>query len=139
MTAAFVIDCSVAMTWCFLDEAAPATKRLFERMASETALAPAWWRIELTNVLAMAERAGRIGREKAHEFIALVESLNIELDFEGPERAFEHLLPLCRAHQLTSYDAMYLELAIRRRLPLATLDDALRKATRKVGVELLAR
>jgi predicted nucleic acid-binding protein len=61
------------------------------------------------------------------------------VDSEAPQRAFSHLLPLCRTHKLTSYDAIYLELAVRRRLPLATLDVALRKAAKKLGVKLLGK
>ena len=60
-------------------------------------------------------------------------------DDEGPERAFTQLLPLCRTHQLTSYDALYLELALRRHLPLATLDESLRRAAKKLGIKLLGR
>ena len=73
------------------------------------------------------------------EFISLIESLNIEVDNTGAERAFDSLLPLCRTHQLTSYDALYLELALRRQLPLATLDEPLRQAASALGVSLLGR
>jgi len=103
----------------------------------ETALVPAWWFIEITNVLAMAERKGRITPIQSDGFIADLGKLGIERDEEAPDRAFTNLLPLCRAHRLTSYDAIYLELAIRRRLPFATLDDDLRKTAKKLGVSLL--
>lgn len=63
--------------------------------------------------------------------------LGIERDDEAASRAFSSLLPLCRTYQLTSYDAIYLDVAVRRNLPLATLDDDLRKAARKLGVRLL--
>lgn len=139
MKHSFVLDSSVAMAWCFLDEATSATRQLLDRMADETAVAPAWWYIELTNVLALAERKARISADRVAEFIALVESFHVDLDEEAPERAFRHLLALCRSHQLTSYDAMYLDLAIRRQLPLATLDEPLRKAARKLGVKLLGK
>ena len=85
----------------------------------------------------MAERKGRITPTQSDAFIADLSKLGIERDDEAPDRAFTHLLPLCRAHRLTSYDAIYLELAIRRSLPLATLDDDLRKSARKLGVGLL--
>lgn len=139
MTASFVVDSSVAMAWCFLDEATPSTRKLLERMGSEAALVPGWWYIELTNVLALAEKKGRIDATQVAEFIALIESLNMEVDNEAPQRAFGHLLPLCRTHQLTSYDAMYLDLAVRRKLPLATLDEPLRKAAKKFRVKLLGQ
>jgi predicted nucleic acid-binding protein len=137
MNAAFVVDCSIAMTWLFHDEATPKTTALLNRLAVDAALVPAWWFIEMTNVLAMAERKGRITPAQSDAFIADLSKLGIERDDEAPDRAFTHLLPLCRAHRLTSYDAIYLELAIRRSLPLATLDDDLRKTAKKLGVSLL--
>ena len=137
MSAAFIVDCSIAMAWLFNDEATPKTAALLNRLATETALVPAWWFIEITNVLAMAERKGRIKPTESDAFIADLSKLGIERDDEAPDRAFTHLLALCRRHRLTSYDAIYLDLAVRRNLPLATLDDALRKAAHKSGVRLL--
>lgn len=137
MSPAFVVDCSIAMAWLFNDEATPKTAALLNRLATETALVPAWWFIEITNVLATAERKGRIKPTESDAFIADLSKLGIERDDEAPDRAFTHLLALCRRHRLTSYDAIYLDLAVRRNLPLATLDDALRKAAHKSGVRLL--
>ena len=137
MSAAFVVDCSIAMTWLFNDEATTETAKLLARLATETALVPAWWLIEVTNVIALAERKGRIAAAQSAAFIADMEKLDLEVDGEAPTRAFSHLLPLCRTHQLTSYDAIYLDLAVRRDLPLATLDEPLRKAAKKLGVVLL--
>jgi predicted nucleic acid-binding protein len=137
MSAAFVVDCSVAMAWLFHDKATPKTTTLLNRLAAETALVPTWWLIEITNVLAMAERKGRITPTQSDAFIADLSKLGIERDDEAADRAFTHLLALCRTHRLTSYDAIYLDLAIRRNLPLATLDDDLRKTAKKLGVGLL--
>lgn len=137
MSAAFVVDCSIAMAWLFHDEATPTTTALLSRLATETALVPAWWHIEITNVLAQAERRGRITPAQSDAFIADLSKLGIERDNDAPDRAFTHLLPLCRTHRLTSYDAIYLDLAMRRSLPLATLDGDLRKTARKLGVSLL--
>jgi predicted nucleic acid-binding protein len=139
MSAAFVIDCSVAMTWLLPDEATTHTAKLLERLAAETALVPGWWFLEVTNVLAISERKGRVTTGQSAEFIAEMSKLGLEVDTDSASRAFDHLLPLCRAHQLTSYNAMYLDLAVRRGLPLATLDESLRKAARKLGVKLLGR
>lgn len=135
--ATFVVDSSIAMAWLFHDEGTPKTAALLNRLATETALVPAWWFIEITNVLAMAERKGRVTAAQSNAFIADLGKLAIERDDEAPDRAFTHLLPLCRTHRLTSYDAIYLDLAIRRNLPLATLDDELRRTARKLGVGLL--
>jgi predicted nucleic acid-binding protein len=137
MSAAFVLDCSVAMAWIFNDEATPKTEALLTRMTTETALVPAWWFIEITNVLAIAERKGRITPIQSDAFIADLSKLGIERDDEAPQRAFTYLLAMCRTHRLTSYDAIYLDLAVRRNLPLATLDDDLRKTAKKLGVRLL--
>ncbi len=135
--AAFVVDSSIAMAWLFHDEATPKTTALLNRLATETAVVPAWWSIEIANVLAMAERKRRITSAQSDAFIADLSKLAIERDDEAPDRAFTHLLALCRTHRLTSYDAIYLDLAIRRSLPLATLDGDLRRTARKLGVSLL--
>ena len=137
MSAVFVLDCSITMAWLFNDEATPRTTVLLNRFATETALVPAWWFIEITNVLAMAERKGRITPTQSDSFIANLSKLGIERDDEAPDRAFTHLLALCRRHRLTSYDAIYLDLAVRRSLPLATFNDDLRKTAKQLGVGLL--
>ena len=85
----------------------------------------------------MAERKGRITPTQSDAFIADLSKLGVERDDNAPDRVFTHLLTLCRTHRLTSYDAIYLDLAIRRGLPLATLDDDLRRTAKKVGVSLL--
>ncbi len=137
MSAAFVVDCSMAMAWLFADEATPKTAAALDRLATETALVPALWFIEITNVLALAERKRRITQAQSDAFISDLGKLGIERDDEAADRAFTHLLTLCRTHQLTSYDAIYLDLAVRRNLPLATVDDQLRKAASKLGVRVL--
>lgn len=138
MSAAFVVDCTVAMAWLFHDEATPKTTAWLRRLASATALVPAWWFIEITSVLALAERKGRIAQAQSDAFIADLGKLGIERGNAAPDRAFSNLLPLCRTHKLTSYQAIYLDLAIRRNLALATLDDDLQKAAKKLGVRLLS-
>ena len=96
MSAAFVVDCSIAMAWLFHDEATPKTAALLNRLATETALVPTWWFIEVTNVLAMVERKGRITPTQSEAFIADLSQLGIERDDEAVDRAFTHLLALCR-------------------------------------------
>src|SRR3989304_5418677 len=108
MTTAIVVDASMAMSWCFLDEATPASRKLFDDMGSTTAVVPAWWYIELTNVLYLAEKNRRISADRVAEFTATIDDLRVEIDSEAPLRALDHFLPLCRAHGLTSYDAIYL-------------------------------
>ena len=139
MSAAFIIDCSITMAWCFPDEATPDSSKLLDRLESETALVPAHWFLEVTNVLAMAEKRKRITAAKSTGFLTLLEAMDVEVDDEAAGRAFAHLLPLCRSHGLTSYDAVYLELALRRRLPLASLDDDLRAGAKALGIEVLGK
>jgi predicted nucleic acid-binding protein len=139
MSAAFVLDCSIAMTWLFNDEATANTAELLTRLRTESALVPSWWFVEVTNVLALAERKKRIATADSAAFISDLATLDIERDDDGASRAFSELLPLCRKHQLTSYDALYLDLAMRRRLPLATLDVSLRSAAAKLSLKLLGR
>jgi predicted nucleic acid-binding protein len=139
VTPSLIVDPSVALAWCFLDEATAVTRRLFDDAGRQSIVVPAWWFLEVTNALVIAERRNRIDAARLDEFILVVKSLKIETDGDGPVRAFDHLLPLCRTYGLTSYDAVYLDLAVRRDLPLATLDEPLRKAAKKLGVKLLGR
>lgn len=127
----------MAMAWLFADQATPATAAVLNRLANQTALVPALWFLEITNVLALAERKGRITQAQSDAFISDLGKLIIERDDEAADRAFTHLFTLCRTHRLTSYDAIYLDLAVRRNLPLATLDEQLRKTATKLGVRLL--
>ena len=137
MNPSFVVDSSVALAWCFEDEATSATRQLLDRMGHERAAVPAWWFVEVTNVLALAERKGRISPVKTAQFISLLDGFDLDIDNEASSRAFSQLLSYCRSFQLTSYDAIYLDLAVRRQVPLATLDDPLRKAAKKMGVKVL--
>ena len=139
MKASFVLDSSVALAWCFPEEATPETRELLDRMSAESAAVPAWWFIELTNVLYLAEKKKRITPAKVAQFIALIEAFDLAIHADGSARAFAHILPLCRAHALTSYDALYLDLALTEQLPLAALDEPLRKAAAKLGVKLLGK
>ncbi len=135
---AFVIECSVAVTWCFEDQATAASDGLLDRLGDEPAAAPAIWPFELGNVLAMAERRGRIDAAQLAECVALLRELPVAIDEESPQRALDEVLALTRAEGLTTYDASYLELAMRLGVPLATQDKALRQAAEKLGTPILA-
>ncbi len=135
---AFVIDCSVAVTWCFEDEATAASDGLLDRLGDAPAAAPAIWPLELGNVLVMAERRGRIDAAQLAECVALLRELPVAIDEETPQRALDEVLALARAEGLTTYDASYLELAMRLGVPLATQDRALRQAAEKLGTPVLA-
>jgi len=134
----FVIDCSTAVTWCFEDEATPASDGLLDRLGEESAAAPAIWPLELGNVLVMAERRGRIDAAQIAEFVTLVRDLPVAIDEETPQHALDKVLALARSEGLTTYDASYLELAMRLGVPLATQDKELRQAAEKLGTPVLA-
>ena len=133
----FVIDASVALAWCFDDEATDATRALLDRFADEQAAVPSLWHLELANALVAGERSQRITPARSSEFISLIGGLPIAVDEATPNLALTTVLDLARSEGLSSYDASYLELAMRRGVPLATKDDALARAARRVGVSLL--
>jgi predicted nucleic acid-binding protein len=134
---AFVLDASIALAWCFADEATPAADAVLDRLADEEAAAPALWRLEVANALAMAERRGRLSVAGLTRSVALLQRPAIAIDAEGSERAFRDLLDLARSERLTVYDATYLELALRLGVPLASKDIKLRKAAARLGLALL--
>lgn len=121
----FVLDASVAVAWCFDDESTPAAWALLDRLRSAPAHVPALWELEVGNILIGAERRRRITQARAAEFLGILGELDIRVDPEMPGRAFRDVLPLAREQRLTTYDATYLELAMRLGLPLATKDTAL--------------
>ncbi len=133
----FVLDCSVAVTWLFADEATPETDALLDRLKEGGATVPGLWRLELGNVLSQAERRRRIDASRIASYVDLLTQLPIVTDVETDERALREILALARQENLTSYDAAYLELAMRRGVSLATLDKALIRAAGRVGVDTL--
>ena len=132
-----VLDCSVAVAWCFEDEASPETDAVLERVRDEGALVPALWHLELGNVLVQAERRKRLTAADTTTRLELIADLPIVTDDETPTRALREVLTLARAEGLTTYDAAYLELAMRKGLPLATKDRTLRDAAKRAGVASL--
>jgi predicted nucleic acid-binding protein len=129
-----VLDASVALAWCFRDELTEAAARLREQLHTSVAAVPLLWFIEIANVLALAERRGRITAGESAQLIALFETLSIDADAETASLAFTRILDLARAHRLTAYDAAYLELAMRLGVPLASKDRDLCDAAERVGV-----
>ena len=135
---AFVLDCSMAMAWVFPDEATDRTDALRESLLEETAFVPALWPIEVANVLLVATRRGRIEESEWPYLLEALATLPIRTDAETGERAMSDSLRLAHRHDLSVHEAVYLELAMRRTLPLATLDDDLVTAARAAGIEVLA-
>jgi predicted nucleic acid-binding protein len=132
-----VLDCSIAIAWCFDDEAAPETDSLLERVRDEGAIVPAIWALEIGNVLTQAERRGRITEADSVARLQFLGALSVKADGETSHRAWREVLALARTEALTTYDAAYLELAMRSGLPLATKDRELAAAARRTGVKVL--
>ena len=136
---AFVLDCSVTIAWVFPDEATESTDRLRESLIDGRAFVPSLWPVEVGNVLLIATRRGRITRDDWPRIHTNLAALPIEIDPVSTTRVWSVALELATEHQLSVYDAMYLELAMRLQLPLATLDRALDAAGRSEGLALPTR
>lgn len=134
---AFVFDSSIALFWCFENEATGATRQLPEHLRAEPAAVPNLWYVEIADVLALAERRQRITAAETAQFIALLEELEIDVDEATWTRAFTRILDLAREERLTAYDAAYLELAMRLGVPLASKDGDLCDAAERLGVSVL--
>ncbi len=131
---AVVVDSSIALTWCFKDEATPETDTLFERVRDDGAIVPGLWYLELSNVLLQAEKRGRIGTSDVAARLGLISELPISVDHETTARAWRDILQIARIDGLTTYDATYLELARRLGLPLLTKDKELARAARRSSI-----
>ncbi len=129
---AFVLDNSVVCGWFLGNQATPYTDAIALRLQSDRAVAPALLRLEYTNVLRTACKRARMDVQQAQQAIALLAELPIIIDPDPPEPA--QLLALALRYELSSYDAAYLDLALRRQLPIATQDIDLADAARLAGV-----
>ncbi len=134
----FILDSSITLSWCFSDEATPLTNSLLTKVEKDKAYVPNLWPLEVSNVLVMAERKKRINYAQIIEFIALLNDLNIEIDHHTSNIAFHEILSLAHSERLTTYDAAYLELAMRMGLPLATKDKQLQDIASRSGVVILS-
>lgn len=131
-----VIDASIALAWCFDDEASDETDAVAQHVIANGGLVPSLFHLELANVLLQAERRGRISPSEIAQRLDLIAQMPIETDPQTVGRAWSETLSLARAHKLTSYDAAYLELAARRGAALATKYKALAAAASQLGVPL---
>jgi predicted nucleic acid-binding protein len=133
-----VIDASVALSWCFPEERSSYGDKVLLALRSKKAIVPSLWRIELANALLVGERRGRLTPANRASFLDLLLDLPVSMDPETADRIFNDTLSLARTYGLSAYDATYLELAMRLGLPLATLDQQLKKAAQKAGVRVVA-
>ncbi|MBV8095470.1 MAG: type II toxin-antitoxin system VapC family toxin [Acetobacteraceae bacterium] len=133
----FVVDASIALAWCFEDEQTDAVLALLDRVTETGAVAPQLWPLEVLNGLLMAERRGRLTPALRERFAGLLRDLPVTIDDETASQAWDGAAPLADAEKLSLYDAAYLELSLRRRLPLATKDAGLAAAAERAGATLL--
>jgi predicted nucleic acid-binding protein len=132
-----VLDSSATLAWIHAEETTPAIRQVFEQLTTGGAWVPCLWRLEVANILEMGIRRGRYDLSFRHATLADLLLLPISLDPETDWQAWDSTSHLAHRHQLTLYDAAYLELARRRGLPLATLDHGLRTAAIAESVPLL--
>lgn len=134
----FVLDNSVCMRWLFADGDVEYASTVLRAMESgSAALAPSIWPLEAGNVICRAEARKLVSPDRSAQFVALLRDLPIEIDAMTSTFAFTETLSLARRFALSTYDAAYLELAMREQAPLATLDEALRDAARQCGTALV--
>lgn len=133
----FILDSSVTLAWIYNDETTPAVHEVFDRLVEDGAWVPSLWRIEIANALEMGVRRKRTDSSFRNQALADLSLLPISLDPETDRQAWSATLHLATRHGLTLYDAVYLELAKRRALPLATLDAELRAAAGREKISLL--
>jgi predicted nucleic acid-binding protein len=136
VSAGWVIDASVTMPWFFPDEATPFTEGLLDALGEQLLWAPTLWLLECTNVLQSAQRRRRIDANRRAEIAAELSDLPVRLDAETP--GFVSLDRLAATQGLSAYDAAYLELALRRRLVLVSLDARLIAAAQAIGHPVLS-
>ncbi len=137
----FVLDASVTLSWLLRDAAAREAAYVFAVLAAlraraSTAAVPMTWGLEIANVLARGEAKGQLNEAQSDAFLEMLQATPIQVDPDTAAQALTGTLQLARRYRLSAYDASYLELALRAALPLATLDEDLRRAATKAGVKL---
>jgi predicted nucleic acid-binding protein len=132
----FVVDTSVVMSWYFKDETNKYADTVLDKLTGAIAVVPSIWPLEVVNVLIVAERQKRLSESDSIRFLTLLSQLPIVVEYERPEMMKE-LLALARAYNLSSYDASYLYLAMRKGLPMATLDNKLIEAAISIDIPIL--
>ena len=131
-----VLDNSVVMSWCFHNGDDSYVDAVLDRTTEFGAVVPSIWPLEVANVLLVAERRKLLQEADSFRFVRLLVKLPIRVDYQSPDNVLKDVLWLARTQGLSSYDASYLNLAMKKGLPLATLDKQLRKAVKAVSVKL---
>jgi predicted nucleic acid-binding protein len=132
----FVVDASVGFAWVHQSQATPETDELLDKVAGgATVIVPALWFLEMANVLLIAQRRQRLTATQRKTALNKLAAMQFNVDEEGTRNAFGKISELAEKHGLTIYDAIYLELALRRSLPLASRDEALKNAAKRSGLK----
>jgi predicted nucleic acid-binding protein len=134
-----VLDSSLALSWYFEDERTARSDALLDQVVDQGAVVPALWRLEIANGFQMSIRRKRIDPAFRDRALAALGTMEIIVDPDTDNNAWTTTLHLSDRFRLTVYDAAYLELAQRRRLPLASLDQPLRRAAAALGLTVLGR
>jgi predicted nucleic acid-binding protein len=132
----FILDNSVVMAWCFNDETDSYADLVLENLEFSEAFVPTIWSLEVGNVLLVAEQRKRLSEADSIRFLSLLSELPIFVEQESPDRMIKEIFSLAKEYQLSTYDASYLDLAMRKGLPIATRDSALSKAAQKCKVPI---
>lgn len=133
-----VLDSSVTLAWVLDDEDGLGPELLARLSATDDAIVPAHWILEVTNGLRMAVRRRRLAPDDPPRILARIGKQSIQIDVETSLRGWREIPELAASFNLTTYDAAYLELAMRADAPLATLDRDLARAARAARVPLFA-
>jgi len=135
----FVLDCSITLSWLLPDERDAATDALIGELERTTAVVPAIWPYEVANALLVAQRRARIDKYDLIRVRGALAALPIEVEAVAGNHLLSAVSDLGERLGITSYGAAYVELAARRRLPLATLHARLRKVCVALKIEVLPR
>ena len=138
----FVLDNSVVMRWLLASNKASDQRyaeSVLKSLANAGAVVPNLWHLEVANVLLSATHRKELEISEVERLTVQLENLPIAVDTFTAKQVFGHTMSLAKAYRLSSYDAAYLELALRKGLPLATLDKDLLKAAKRSGIEIYLR
>ena len=130
-----VVDASVVLAWLYDDEDKPLADKALDGLEREGGIVPQLWHLETRNSLLTAERRGRLSPEELKERLDALKGLPIATD---EQLELQSAFDMARIHELSLYDAVYLELAKREDAALATLDSALGRAAISEGVQLFS-
>ncbi len=131
-----VVDASVALAWCFPDEASEYADAVLVALEGRSVIVQAVWALEITNAVLVAERRKRMKQQDVRRFVELLGGLTIIEHSQTVADTVSHVLLLAREYNLSAYDAAYLDVAVQQGAPLATQDSALQKAGRSAGLRI---